>query len=408
MKSIGLYQLVILFSRGLGFLRDLLILALLGASALSDDVFFLLGFSDLAMSIVAGGGAVLFLSLRIKENPRKAYISAMLFYGAIALLLALFEIASTASLGALLYLPLSYNLTTLFAYKITIFGMVATFPLVASYAMFLSGNRIYLQPSINIVYTAFAMLVLVYFHLSGNFSLVQFSALLLLGALLRIIVASVLVKDHFGKTKPTLKIHTELRFYTGMLSSGLAIGFLVAVPFIFRGNLPSFGEGVYSTSAFAFKINDMFFAFLIIPVTSVVLNKYDAAKKWILRLLALSAALPVTLILLLYAVLLVIPDLPALIADYGYRPEVIKLSILAFLGTSIAYTLGMIQVKIGNKALLLLLSGLLVYSVRAQLLIPGDGNLTNYFINMYVSYGVFIILSIVSLAVTYARKKDLE
>lgn len=405
LRALGTYQLAILLSRALGFFRDMLVLAILGATALSDDVFFLLGFTDLAMSIVAGGGAVLYLSLRMKDDFFGVYRSAVIFYGIIALLLVAFEIATSAKFGKFIYGPLGYSFTTIVAYKISILGLVVTFPLAASYAVFLHKQKIYLQPSINIIYTIASLLVLLYFYLSHYFSIIVFASLLLGGAALRLLVATCLAMKNSKFEMPKSGNSKNITFFIEMLSSGLAIGVLVAVPFVFRGNLPIFGDGIYSTSAFAFKVNDMVFAILILPITSIVLNKSLVSIKQVIALCGFSLAVPLILVVILHLSVNYIPQISVFLIKLGFKQEVIEFSITAFCFTSLAYTLGMIQVRIGNKVALLALSVLLVLLVRNPILFINTDELSGYFLNMYTSYMVFIIISTILITIPLIRNR---
>lgn len=400
MKTLGTYQIFILMSRALGFLRDALVFAILGATALSDDVFFLLGFTDLMTSIVAGGGAVLFLSLRLKEDFRGAYRATTVFYALVAVLFILSEQLTSAAFGTYIYNAIAENAATAEAYRIAVLGLVFTFPLVAAYAVFLQERRIYLQPGINLVYTLMSLLILSFFYFADFFSITLFAGLLLAGAVIRIALATWLALRKRQPTPVRGAPRRGARFYLEMFSSGLAIGVLVAAPFVFRGGLPSFGEGFYANAALAFKINDLVLAILIIPVTSLVLSRTAASLKQVLLLAGLAIGVSVSMVAVIFVGTTHIPLLQTLLTDFGIDLEIARMSILSFCFTSLAYTLAMVQVRIGSKAVLLALSLGLVWMVRSPMLFTDTGEIPGYFANMYISYTVFIGMSVVVIALS--------
>ena len=402
-RSLGLYQLVLLSSRGIGFLRDSMVLITLGATSLSDDVFFLLGFTDLVTLIIAGGGASLYLSLNCKENFSSVYIPAMLFYLLIGLLFVVFEGGTGNAIGGFLYAPLVTAQATLSAYKILMFGFIFTFPLVVSYGYFLSVGKIHFQPIINMVYTVFSALCLMYFYIVGGFDIKLFASLILLAAFVRFFAAIIFVKwhipvlsfDNFFENKPS--------FYFEMLTSGLAVGVLVSIPFVFRGYLPNFGEGVYSTSALVFKVNDMILALLIIPISSVVLTKYNLTVKLVVSLVGLAIIVSLGLVVLLYMSIEIFPAILVLMEDAGFSFEIIKYSVWSLLFTAVAYVLGVILVKLECQVFMLLISLSLLIFIRNPLLFDGEWGLGSYFSNFYYCYTVFILIAF--LFMSYAMSK---
>jgi len=343
------------------------------------------------------------LSLQLKDDVANTYMSAVFFYAMFAILFVIFELMTSASFGSFLYSPLSSSQSTQTGYYISIVGIVFTFPLVASYAVFLNQDKIYLQPVINVVYTAIVIVILAYFYFSDDFEISRFALLLLIATAARFWVATFLVRRITSEGIFQLKFHENYKFYTEMLFSGLAVGLLVAVPFVFRGFLPLFGDGVYSTSALVFKVNDMVLALILVPVSSIVLNKYDVTIKWIFALLALATILPAVLISSYFLILLVFPAVQPTLIAHGYNTAVIELSFWTFLVTCLSYVLGMIQIKLGNRILLLLFSLLLMVSVRLPSFSLEDHDLGSYFYNMYASYTVFIILSLGYIAITMAK-----
>lgn len=395
-KSVGAYQLVLLSSRGLGFFRDFLILLVLGASALSDDVFFLIGFADLVTTIVAGGGAVLYLSLQMNTEPSENYYSGLIFYIVIGLCFVAFEILSSSFVGSFLYKPLAHASQTNEAYRITLLGIVFTFPLVCSYAVFLNINKIYLQPSINLVFTLFVIFVLLFFYISSSFDLVLFANLLFVAVAIRFVFAIALSKKFISLRVAHFRLRRSWKFYFDMLISGLSVGILISVPFVFRGHLPEFGSGIYSTSAFVFKLNDMVLALLFIPLISLLLNRFELTTKLIVKLASLSIFVPLFLIAIYYAFTSIYSETDSLLKEYGFSEEVVRFSFYAFLFTCSAYLFSMVLVKLKQQKILFLSSVLLISGVRANYFYSEDTSLAAYFYNLYLCYSVFILCMIAS------------
>lgn len=404
LKAIGVYQVVILISRGIGFARDALVLLVLGATVVADNVFFLVGFADFLMVMIAGGGAALYLSLQLEREVSKAYFSAMIFYFLLAVVFVIFEFATSAAFGSLLYSPLSVNQSVNDAYMISIVGVVFTFPLVASYAIFIKSNKIFLQPLINIVYTLLVVFALLYLYFSDEFILELFALFILIAMLVRFLVATVFVNKITIEKDMFFQVHRDRRFYFEVLFSGLSVGVLVAVPFVFRGYLPIYGEGVYSTSTLVFKVSDMLIAFILVPVCTVVLNKYDVTFKWFVRLLLMSLVLSTLIVVFYYVFLMIFPSVTSMLADHDYNIEVVELSVLAVFVTSLSYVLGMIQIKLGNRFLLFIFSLILLILVRFP---EFGGSVSGYFYNLYFCYALFIVVSIIYISfVMFKSQKD--
>lgn len=389
--KLGLYQSVVLVSRGLGLLRDALILVLLGATVLADDVYFLLGFVDLITMTIAGGGAVLFLSIQYKNNESQSYYSAIIFYLIIALLFVTFEFFTSGFIGGFIYLPLRSSEAALSGYYIILTGLLFTLPLVASYGCFLRTEQLYLQPLMNIIYSAFAIVALIFFYANENFDIIYFTLFLLFGTILRLFFASVLAYKSNLDLKFRKVLRKDLSFYFKLLTSGLAIGLIFAIPFIFRGGLPLFGEGVYSTSSFTFKINDLLVTLLLIPVTSMLLSSYELRGRTLIALLLVCLLLPLLTLSSYYLAVEYIPQIKRLTLENKIDIRIVELSLYTLVFTSVIYILGMILVKIDAAIVLIVFSVLVIVILKSSFLTDGIKTVDEYFYFLYKTYFGFII-----------------
>ncbi len=157
-KQLGLYQATLLVSRLTGILRDLLIIFVVGAGTLTDQIFFIFSFPDIFMSILVGGGAVLFLSDQYDDkksdnNVHSVAVSAALFYLFVAVLFIGFEYIFNSPVGKHLYIDISTNANLNAAYLISIVALLFSLPMVAPNSIFLFKEKLFLQPLMNIVFT---------------------------------------------------------------------------------------------------------------------------------------------------------------------------------------------------------------------------------------------------------------
>lgn len=108
------YQFIIILSRAIGFLRDFLIIFFVGLGALSDQVFFLLSYADVLMTLFLGGGSALFVSLAMAKHSGSSDSlgSGVVFYLLLGVALMGIEIASGASFGDTLFSGLKTNTIT--------------------------------------------------------------------------------------------------------------------------------------------------------------------------------------------------------------------------------------------------------------------------------------------------------
>ena len=149
-------------------------------------------------------------------------------------------------------------------------------------------------------------------------------------------------------------------------------------------------------------------ALILVPVSSIVLNKYDVTIKWVFALLALAILVPTILISSYFFIVLMFPAVQPTLFEHGYNIAVIELSFWTFLATSLSYVLGMIHIRLGNRVLLLLFSLLLMLSVRLPSFSLDGRGLSDYFYNMYLSYTGFIILSLGCIVITMTKLKKLN
>jgi len=281
-KQVGLYQAALIASRVVGLLRDMLIVLFLGTTLITDQLFFLFSFTDILMTVLIGGGAIVYVSRQLAvdssdKEKLKTVHSSILFYFSVSILIIMFEVSTNNFIGNLLFQPLQDNKGLNTSYFIALFSLLFAAPLVGFYGYFLHIEKLYLQPFLNFIFTIVLILLLSTLFLLDNLSPVHAALILLLSTAIRFFIAYMVFKKwSWGITNWfQLHLHSAPKFYRDLFLSGLSAGLLVVLPYLFRAELPLYGEGLYAVATLAFRVSDLVLALLIVPLTLIFIGKVD-------------------------------------------------------------------------------------------------------------------------------------
>lgn len=390
------YQVFLLSSRGLGVLRDIAILAVFGSTSMTDSAFFLLSFSDLMMAILMGGGASLYISLQLNEknygSKKSVFFSATFFYIFIAILILILEYFSGFFIGNLIYPSMESSEELKEAYFLALLSIIVSFPLAVNYGYYLNANRLYLQPALNVLYLSILILSVGAWYFYNSISLMLMSLAIVFSSLVRYFFALLFTFQIARVEKFSLIL--DWKFYTKLFNSGLSVGFLLLFPYLFRGELTRFVDGLYAYSSVAFKFGDIFFALLVIPY---ILNKYKDELLDVGKVTNTIALLTLILIAVLGLISFVKADI-SLVDDLRYAGVILSLLTYAFFPS--CYFVSMLLIRQGLEAWSLLLSALSVVvliSLKGQVNEIGSYFMTFYnLLSLYFLIGSLILLRVIT------------
>ncbi len=196
----------------------------------------------------------------------------------------------------------------------------------------------------------------------------------------------------FQAGERSLTILGNVSFYKSLLLSGLSIGVLVLLPFIFRAKLPEFGEGLYASSVIYFKFNDLTLAFLVIPITTLLLKKQHqdySVSKLLFVVLLFSVLIAVFVSVCAYMVAQLNINIPILSAS----PMLAVYVAICLVFSSAAYIVSMSLVKQKQHKLSAIAAALSLYYLLYKQG-KGDSDLEAYFYVLYMSYFIYMIVAL--------------
>jgi peptidoglycan biosynthesis protein MviN/MurJ (putative lipid II flippase) len=364
LKRLGSYQLTLAISRGLGLLRDILIVYFIGASLLSDHIFFLLTFSDVLMTLLIGGGVNLYIAEQLKYrdvSQSSVIISSLLFFSLFSLILVTLENMFSAPVGSLLFVRLDRHAELASAYSISFYILLLSMPVAVFNGYFLFKDSLHYQPLTNVFFSLVTLSGLLFFFLFELNQLSYIAGLLLLAGMVRLMFAFFISRYKLQLRFSNVRLISDIKFYKQLFYSGLSVGIVFFLPYLFRGRLPEFGDGFYTLSALVFKFNDLFIAFLLIPVVTFCLrDKKNCSSSdylsGLLRLFVVSVLL-----------VLMMTGLAYLISEYvGFETDdmvimLLSLCLLIFVGAAFYSTMYFVKIKSSSFSSGLGLVGLFVF-----------------------------------------------
>lgn len=408
--QLGRYQAAMLTSRIIGFGRDSAILLFFGATAFSDVTFFLLGFLDLVNAVLVGGGTSLFVVTKLNDRHvvfEKIISSVFFFYFLLALTILCFEIILGPFLGKLLFSKFNELHNFKLPYYISISALCLSLPLISFFSIYIYIEKLYLQPLVNSLYTFVVCLGLYLIFFLENESFFLLSFVILVASVIRLLVCAFSIDNFFRFSCLRFTISKDPHFYKELFFSGISIGVLLALPFLFRAHLPSFGDGLYSKVAFMFKIGDLVQGMFVLPITLMLLknNSLSNGKK-IKILLSLYVVLFLSLLVLIQ---LINPTL-SLVNSFFEMNAVIEMELLSnviysFLFSVLAYVLSMFLVQQGLVKVVTLAA---FFSCTVFLTFQNFVNyvdLNTYFTLLYFTYALYLLVGIL-LMITRKAKSD--
>ena len=393
--QLGIYQIILLSSRAIGFARDFFVLLLVGATALADDTFFLLAFSDVVMAFIAGGGAALYLVGKYSEKKASPidsyYWSATTLYVVIAMVIIVIEVLFGQPLGNIFYNGLGENESLTSAYKVSLLAILLGLPIVSANAVFLFKDKIYLQPAMNILFTLALIAALSVAFIKG-FDIKYAAYCILVAAFIRYVCALAISKKNIGLRLRNISFIKEKAFYKELLLAGLGIGFLILIPFIFRSELTQFGEGIYVVAALSFKVNDLAMALFIIPVTSLILKNSDITSQKIKKLIVILLAILIAGVSLEMLLLYINQQYLHIVEINDMQLDVIQYSLTYIICAAFAYVVSMVFVRKNLMSLVNISSLLaLVFLVIAKDMSSYD-NIVEYYGILYSTFTIYMLL----------------
>ena len=192
-----------------------------------------------------------------------------------------------------------------------------------------------------------------------------------------------------SENKPALI--TDLSFYKEVFLSGLSLGFVIIIPFIFRGGLTQFEDGAFALAGLSFKINDLMVASVLIPLISILSRR----KKLQFR----SGFLFSFLLPILMSFIFV--SLANFLADYfeldPQKLDVIELSLYSSIFIAPSIFLSMYFVSIA-KSKISFTTGLICLLILLKM---GNSflSLVNYFYFFYCLFLLFIFIHLLYLLI---------
>jgi hypothetical protein len=383
------YQFIIILSRAVGFLRDYLIILFVGLGALSDQVFFLLSYADVLMTLFLGGGSALFVSLAMAKHSGSSDTlgSGVVFYLLLGIALVGIEISSGASFGDTLFSGLKSNSDFQADYFISLIMLCFVLPTGIFNGVFLFYDKLYLQPLMNLFFS-----ILIVLGLIGLFNVTVITTqsvviVLVFAACVRFFV-SLFVSLHLHRINwKLLGFVNEISFYKNLFVSGLSVGLIFIIPFVFRGELPRYVDGGYALAAVAFKVSDLIVALLIIPIASLLLKRN--ALPFGFGLLATFFTALVTSLLACWA----IEHIPAIYNLKVEEFDIVRFSLLSGIVTmpSVFVTLYFVNISRSNVSVV---AGFLVL---LAVLFLGDRfqQLSFYYYYLYAMFVIFIVIHLI-------------
>lgn len=388
-KQLLAYQFIIILSRAIGLLRDFLIVFFVGLGALSDQVFFLLSYSDVLMTLFLGGGSAIFVSLAMTKYPSSSDMlgSGVAFYLLLGMVLVGIEIATGASFGGNLFSGLKDNGDLRSDYFISLVILCFILPTGLFNGVFLFYEKLYLQPLMNLVFSIIIVLGLIGLFIVAKITTHSVVMLLIFSASVRFFV-SLFVSIYLHRINWTrLGFVNDLSFYKNLFVSGLSVGFVFIIPYAFRGGLPRYVDGGFALASLAFKVNDLIIALLIIPIVSLLLKKNVLPFGF--GLLATFSTALVTSLLAYWAMEYV----PMIYNLKVQKFEIVRLSILSGILTmpSVFVTLYFVNISRANVSVvagLFVLLAVLFFGDRFQ-------QLSSYYYYLYSMLFTFIAIHLI-------------
>lgn len=393
LPQLGAYQLALVASRSMGFVRDLAIFAVIGATALADQFFFLIGVVDLTMTLMAGNGAVIYLSRRFTEiggnrEYSQMFTSSLLLYLFLALLLLVIEVTLAYPVGQLLFVAFQQDSAIQRAYELVLVGLIFTLPIVGPNAVFLYREKMYVTPLLNVVFTI--ILLATIFAVYSEITLYRLAMAIIAASIVRFIVALLVAQNLSSGNLLGWPGSVNALFYLRLLSSGVGLGLLVLLPFMFRAELPEFGDGLYAGVAVLFKFVDLYTALLVVPITALILRSAGASP-WRRYAILAATVLGVSLIMITVALLLKEHLVSFVPARYwsGQIDIAYDYILVVLLFSSLAICVSLIAVDQQRSGAVLIGSVAAVgVLILFRYLAPAD-SLPSYFAQLYISYCVF-------------------
>jgi hypothetical protein len=321
------------------------------------------------------------------ESSNDILGSALAFYLLLGMVLMIVEIVSGGSFGGNFFSGLRGNTELKTDYFNSLIILCFILPTGLFNGVFLFYDKLYLQPLMNLTFSIIIVLGLI-----GLFSVAKITTksvvfLLILASCTRFFL-SFSVSYYLHKVSwKKMGFVNDLSFYKSLLLSGLSVGFVFIIPYLFRGGVPRYVEGGFSLASMAFKVNDLVVSLLIIPIVSLLIKRNSLSFKPGL-LLTLSIALAVSLL-----ACLAMYYIPAIYTLEAQKFKVIQLSILSgiFITPSVFVTLYFVNIAKTNVSFL---AGLVVF-----LAVLFFGNrfeqLSFYFYYLYILFFVFITIHVI-------------
>lgn len=385
-----IYQGTMVLSRGVGFLRDFLIIFFVGLGTLSDQLFFLLTYSDVLMTLFLGGGSAIFVSIAMAkhESSNDVLGSALVFYLFLGLALMIVEVLSQGVFGENLFSGLRDNTELQSDYFTSLIILCFILPTGLFNGVFLFYEKLYLQPLMNLIFSTIVVLGLIgLFFIVAKITTKTLALLLVFAACVRFFV-SFLVCSFLHKINwRQLGFISVPSFYKNLFVSGLSVGFIFIIPYLFRGGLPRYVEGGFALASMAFKVNDLMITLFIIPVVSLLIKRGT---------LSFGPGLVLTFFGVLVSSLFAFFVMNYIPAIYSLEPEkfdVIRFSILSgiLIAPSVFVTLYFVNI---SRASVSFVVGALVL---IAILFFGDNfqSLSCYYYYLYSLFFIFISVHVI-------------
>jgi hypothetical protein len=392
-RQLGWYQFFVILSRFAGFMRDFLVIWLIGVGALADRVFFLVGVVDFLMAFVAGSGAAVFLAALLRDDDgnkaERVYRSAILAFITVGAVVTALEVGLRAPLGRTLFHGLGAEPDLVGAYLLVIAGLMLSLPMVVSNAIYLHRRCLFLQPAVAMSYTAVLMAGFFLLY-SSAVGFLGVAAIIVVALLVRFVIGNMLAIRLLPIRRLFGPIIFRFVFYRQLMVSGIGIGVVALLPFLFRAALPTFGDGYYSATAFLYKFNDLAHALLVIPLVSLYLTgvPLERQRGWILwsMVIAIGAAFQLGM----WAVRHGSTSLGFEFFEDEIVKQVATMVALTFVISSCAYLAAMLSIARGASSINLLASaaavGLMIVIQRGG----GELSIEGYFAGLYASFAAYL------------------
>jgi len=341
------------------------------------------------MTLFLGGGSALFVSLAMAKHSGSSDTlgSGVVFYLLLGIALVGIEISSGASFGDTLFSGLKSNSDFQADYFISLIMLCFVLPTGIFNGVFLFYDKLYLQPLMNLFFS-----ILIVLGLIGLFNVTVITTqsvviVLVFAACVRFFV-SLFVSLHLHRINwKLLGFVNEISFYKNLFVSGLSVGLIFIIPFVFRGELPRYVDGGYALAAVAFKVSDLIVALLIIPIASLLLKRN--ALPFGFGLLATFFTALVTSLLACWA----IEHIPAIYNLKVEEFDIVRFSLLSGIVTmpSVFVTLYFVNISRSNVSVV---AGFLVL---LAVLFLGDRfqQLSFYYYYLYAMFVIFIVIHLI-------------